>query len=370
MGDNTDEASVSGAGDQDEIAVPGPVVAGSVAVIGAGSWGTALAISLATTGHSVKMWARRGVSAQFMQLARRNPTYLPGIHITDSISISSDLSSVVEGVDFWVIATPSHAVRSVAEQLNQYVTDDLIVVSVAKGIENDTLLTTSQVLSRTLPNLPKSNIAVLYGPSHAEEVATNVPTAVVVAAYSLDTAKRVQELFMSERLRVYINRDIIGVEISGSVKNVMALAAGMADGIGYGDNSKAALLTRGMAEIRRLGMAMGADPGTFSGLAGIGDLVVTCNSKHSRNRYVGEQIGKGRSLEEIQSEMDMVAEGVRTTRSAWALAKKYGVEMPITEAVYGILFENKKPREAVYELMTRTAKHEDYFPDSFDGEED
>ncbi|MEZ4696147.1 MAG: NAD(P)H-dependent glycerol-3-phosphate dehydrogenase [Rhodothermales bacterium] len=343
---------------------------GRVAVIGAGSWGTALAISLATTGHSVRMWARRDVSAQYMQAARRNPTYLPGIHITDTIDISADLEWVVDTADFWVIATPSHAVRSVAERLSTFTRDDLVVVSVAKGIENDTLLTTSQVLSRTLVDLPKSNIAVLYGPSHAEEVATNVPTAVVVASHNLETARKVQGLFMSERLRVYINRDLIGVEISGSVKNVMALAAGMADGIGYGDNAKAALLTRGMAEIRRLGMAMGADPTTFSGLAGIGDLVVTCNSRHSRNRYVGEQIGKGRTLHQVQSEMDMVAEGVLTTRSTRALARKYNVEMPITEAVYGILFENKKPREAVYELMTRSPKHEDQFPDSLDGEPD
>lgn len=257
-----------------------------------------------------------------------------------------------------MFATPSHAVREVAVKLRPLIDDSKILVSVAKGIENETLLTTSQVLRDVYPDFPKGQIAVLYGPSHAEEVAASVPTAVVVAARDHKVAEEVQQTFMTSRLRVYVNDDVLGVEIAGSVKNVMAIASGMSEGVGYGDNAKAALITRGSAEIRRLGMAMGAHESTFAGLAGIGDLVVTCMSKHSRNRYLGEQIGKGKTLEEVQDEMKMVAEGVRTTRSVYQLARKYNVEMPITNAVHAILFEGKKPIDAVNELMGRSAKKE------------
>ncbi len=333
---------------------------GAVAIIGAGSYGTALAISLARAGRTVSLWARRDVAASFMREERHNPTYLPGAHIPESIRITADLADAVKDAKFWVFATPSHALRDAATLLASRVREDLVVVSVAKGIETETLLTTSQVLGEALAPMSKARIAVLYGPSHAEEVADGVPTAVIVAAPDPEVARSVQQLFRSAMFRVYSSTDVVGVEIAGSVKNVMAIAAGISDGVGYGDNAKAALITRGMAEIRRLGMAMGADAATFAGLAGIGDLVVTCMSRHSRNRHLGEQIGKGRSLEDIMEEMKMVAEGVRTTKAVYAMAERFGVEMPITTAVYDILFNDKPPAEAVRELMAREVRDEDW----------
>jgi glycerol-3-phosphate dehydrogenase (NAD(P)+) len=334
-----------------------------VAVIGAGSWGTALAVSLAESGHDVSLWARREEAAERMRAERHNPSYLPDADIPASIRITSDLLEAVRDRKFLVFATPSQAVRQVASRLRGHVPDDIVLVSVAKGIENGTLLTTTCVLHEALPSVPTGNIGVLYGPSHAEEVARHVPTTVVAAAYDLSTAERIQALFMTPTLRVYVNQDVRGVEIAGSVKNVLAIAAGISDGVGFGDNAKAALLTRGMAEIRRLGVAMGADPLTFAGLAGIGDLVVTCMSGLSRNRRLGERIGCGRTLEEAESEMTMVAEGVRTTESVVELARRYDVEMPITFAVHSILFEGKSPQDAVRELMMRSAKREDWLLD-------
>lgn len=334
-----------------------------IVIFGAGSWGTALAISLAMDACPVTLWARREEAAARMRTSRHNPSYLAEALIPDSVVITSDLEKAACGKTVWVIATPSHAVRDLAERLVPFAHEDLVVVSVAKGIENDTLLTTTQVLADVLKAVPREHIAALYGPSHAEELAGGKPTTAVAAAPSMEVARLVQEAFMASHLRVYVNDDVLGVEIAGSVKNVMAIAAGMSDGIGYGDNAKAAIITRGIAEIKRLGLAMGAKASTFAGLAGIGDLVVTCTSRHSRNRYLGEEIGKGRTLEEVQSGMQMIAEGVRTTASVYALAQRYGVEMPITEAVYAILFEGKAPREAVHELMTRAAKHEDWLPE-------
>ncbi len=333
-----------------------------VAVIGAGSWGTALAISLASTGHEVSLWARRQEASETMRQSRHNPGYLPDAVIPENVTITHNLEAAVKDTTLWLIATPSQAVRSVAEILNQYVFPELVVVSVAKGIENGTLLTTSCVLNDTLTDLPKENIAVLYGPSHAEEVAQATPTTVVASSYSMETAEKVQATFMTPTLRVYVNPDIRGVEIAGSVKNVLAIAAGISDGVGYGDNAKAAILTRGLAEIKRLGVALGADPRTFAGLAGIGDLVVTCMSKLSRNRNLGFSIGEGKSLEEVQAEMTMVAEGVRTTASVMELANKLNVEMPITEAVHGILFDGIPPDKAVRNLMMRSAKREEWIP--------
>ncbi len=343
-------------------------MAANIAVLGAGSWGTALAVSLATGGHPVTLWARRPEAAAAMARHRHNPTYLPDALLPEAVHVTSDLEAAATGRDLWVIATPSHAVRALAKDLAPYAHAALIVVSVAKGIENETLMTTTQVLGQVLsPPVPRAHIGVLYGPSHAEEVAAGRPTTLVAAAPSMAVAEQVQTLFMTPRLRVYVNDDVAGVEIGGSVKNVMAIAAGISDGIGYGDNAKAALITRGMAEIQRLGLAMGAQPATFAGLTGIGDLVVTCTSRHSRNRYLGEQIGKGKSLGEVQSEMQMVAEGVKTTASVYALAQKHRIEMPITEAVYAILFEGKKPADAVPELMTRAAKQEDWLPETLQG---
>lgn len=334
-----------------------------IAVLGAGSWGTALSISLASTGHDVVLWARREEAAEYIRKERHNKSYLPDAIIPDSILVTSDLERAAVGSDVWVFAMPSHAVRHAANELKTYLNSGVLLVSVAKGIENETLMTTSQVLKDVYPEHDPGKIAVLYGPSHAEEVASGDPTAVVMASSDKSTAVELQEIFMTPTLRVYVNCDVIGVEIAGSVKNILAIAAGMSDGVGYGDNAKAGLITRGLAEIRRFGVAMGARPGTFSGLAGIGDVVVTCMSKHSRNRYLGEQIGKGKTPEQVQSEMQMVAEGVRTTRSVHELARKMNVEMPITEAVYRILFEGKKPETAVRELMTRSAKHEELLVD-------
>lgn len=329
-----------------------------IAVFGAGSWGTALAIHLAHRGHDVILWARRAELCRELRETRRNATYLRDAVLPESIHVTDSLEEAARDQDFWLMATPSQAIRSVAVELNAYTSAQPTVVSVAKGIENETLLTTSQVLCEALPSIPPARIGVLYGPSHAEEVVLGMPTTVVTSAGSETAALAIQETFMSPKLRIYVNPDLIGVEVSGSVKNVMAIAAGIGDGVGYGDNTKAAILTRGMAEIRRLGLAMGAQPETFSGLAGIGDLVVTCMSGHSRNRYVGEQIGRGKTLEQIQQEMRMVAEGVRTTVSVLALAKKYHVEMPITEAVHALLFEGQQPKEIVNRLMTRAARNE------------
>ena len=334
----------------------------SIAVIGAGSWGTALAISLATSGHDVHLWARREEAAAQMRRDRHNPTYLPNADIPESVVVTSDLVEAVRGTTFWVFATPSQAVRSVAEQLEPLSGPSHLIVSVAKGIENETLLTTTGVLHETLPRVPIGHLGVLYGPSHAEEVAAGAPTAVVVSAYDLESAEQMQRIFMTPRFRVYLNSDVRGVEIAGSVKNILAIAIGIIEGVGYGDNAKAAVITRGLAEIKRLGVALGADPTTFSGLAGVGDVVVTCMSKLSRNRYFGEQIGLGKSFEQVQSEMTMVAEGAHTTKAVYLLARRHSVDMPITEAVHAILFEGKTPAIAVDELMSRTAKREDWLP--------
>lgn len=334
----------------------------AISLFGAGSWGTALAVHLASEGRDVTLWARRQDAVDRMRQSGHNPTYLPEVEIPSSVNVTSDLGEAADAASIWALAVPSQNLRSIARQLAPYAREDTTVVSLAKGIENETLQTMSQVLAQELPTVPKENIGVLYGPSHAEEVAEGRPTTVVAAAPTTAQAERIQDAFMTKRLRVYVNTDVIGVEIGGSAKNVLAIAAGISDGVGYGDNAKAALVTRGIAEIRRLGLAMGAKAHTFAGLTGLGDLVVTCMSAHSRNRYLGEQIGRGKTLEEVVDEMDMVAEGVRTTQSVRDLAREHGIEMPITEAVYAILFDGKRPREVVDELMTRSAKRENWAP--------
>jgi glycerol-3-phosphate dehydrogenase (NAD(P)+) len=335
----------------------------SITLFGAGSWGTALAVHLAEAGRDVTLWARRPDAVEQMRRTRHNPRYLPDLAIPSSVHITADLDAAAEASSLWAVAVPSQNLRSVAERLRSR-TDKLgTIVSLAKGIENDTLMTMSRVLRDVLDDVPEERIGVLYGPSHAEEVAEKRPTTVVAAAPDEQVAEQIQEGFMTEGLRVYVNTDVIGVEIGGSAKNVLAIAAGISDGVGYGDNAKAALITRGLAEIRRLGLAMGARPQTFAGLAGIGDLVVTCMSQHSRNRHLGEQIGQGKTLDEVLDQMDMVAEGVRTTQSIHDLAQRYNLEMPITEAVYAVLFEGERPREMVTELMTRSAKRENWLPE-------
>lgn len=331
-----------------------------IAVLGAGSWGTALTYSLSTRGnHQVRLWARRPSLAESLRNTRRNVDYLPDAELPESVFISSDIDEVIEGCALIIFATPSQTVRAVAGQIAGKITSEHILISLAKGIEVGTLLTTTAVLRDVIPHADPRRIGVLYGPSHAEEVGRGRPTTGLIAMPDIRLAQEVQHVFLTDSFRVYANDDLIGVEIAGSVKNVMALAAGMCDGLEVGDNAKAAVVTRGLAEVKRLGMALGARASTFSGLAGMGDLIVTCFSQHSRNRYFGEQIGRGRTMEEVEDEMQMVAEGVKSTVSVRELARRAGVEMPITEAVYRILFNHLRPEDAVYELMSRAAKCED-----------
>ncbi|WP_420454865.1 NAD(P)H-dependent glycerol-3-phosphate dehydrogenase [Rubrivirga sp.] len=342
-----------------------------IAVLGAGSWGTALAVSLAHGRHAVTLWARRPEAAAEITRTRQNAPYLPGAEIPASVAVTSDLGAAVDAADVWLVAVPSQSVRDVMAPLADRVGPGLTVVSVAKGIENDTLLTTSGVLREALSGAEPGRVGVLYGPSHAEEVALGRPTSVVAAFPDAAVAAEVQALFMRPALRVYANTDLVGVEVAGSVKNVMAVAAGMADGLGLGDNAKAALVTRGLAEITRLGLALGADAHTFAGLAGLGDLVVTCFSPHSRNRAFGERVGRGESRAEALGHSTMVVEGVRTTESVRQLAHRHGVEMPITEAVWAILFDGLDPAAAVTALMERdpTLEAAPLDPPAFDGTE-
>jgi glycerol-3-phosphate dehydrogenase (NAD(P)+) len=329
-----------------------------IAVLGAGSWGTTLAILLSNNAHAVSLWSYRESYTETIRVKRENPSFLPGIRIPDAIEATSDLFEAVKEKEVVVAAVPSQYVRHVVSDLRGRLPRETILVNVAKGIENGTLMTMSEMLCETLPMLPSGNIATLSGPSHAEEVSRMVPTTVVVASVERSTAELVQKVFLTPYFRVYASTDLRGVELGGSLKNVIAIAAGIIDGAGLGDNTKAALMTRGIAEITRLGCALGADERTFAGLSGIGDLMVTCMSHHSRNRHVGVEIGKGRKLKEILADMVMVAEGVATTQSAYELAQKTGVEVPITTEVYRILFDDKDPLAACYDLMTRDPKGE------------
>lgn len=330
-----------------------------VTVIGAGSFGTALAIVLARAGNEVNLWARESEIAYGINSQHRNPAYISDVTLPDSIECFTELSACVPGRDLIVFATPSHAMREVAEKVKSHLSGSEMVVSVAKGIENDTFMTMSQVLSEVLEDtIVDDHIGVLSGPSHAEEVSKFCPTTVVATSFSKRTAGIIRETFMTPMFRIYLNYDIIGVEIGGAVKNIMAIAAGIVDGASLGDNAKAALITRGLHEMKRLGMRLGASQDTFSGLAGMGDLVVTCTSEHSRNRFVGYNIGQGQKLDDIVSKMKMVAEGVKTTRSVFDWSNKLKVEMPITEAVYKVLFQNEDPKDMLYDLMTRNPKEE------------
>lgn len=318
-----------------------------------------MSLVLNRKGHGVVLWARRQALCTHIEETRLNEIYLPGVAIPEEIGVTSDLARATHGAEFLIFAVPTQSLRDVARQIDPAgLNSSCILVSLAKGIENTTLLTPTGILNEILAPVDAGQIAVVSGPSHAEEVAAGLPTTLVAASTSEATTQIVQATMMTERLRMYTNQDVIGVEIAAAVKNVMAIAAGISDGVGYGDNAKAAIITRGIAEIARLGMAMGAKQETFGGLSGIGDLVVTCASRHSRNRFVGEQIGRGRRLAEIQAEMHMVAEGVRTTLSTVALANRLGVDMPITRSVFDILFNDKRPDDAVRDLMSRSAKQE------------
>jgi glycerol-3-phosphate dehydrogenase (NAD(P)+) len=330
-----------------------------IGVIGAGSWGTTLANVLAKKGFAVTLWVYEQDLAARLPETRINDLYLDGITLSPNLSYTNDLAEAVKGRQVLVLVSPSQVMRPVLKQLKPHLADDCLLISAAKGIENDTLLTMSEVLQELLGTEVKQRSAFLSGPSFAREVAAEQPTAVAVAADDLAVASRVQELFSTEYFRVYTNQDVVGVEIGGAMKNVIALAAGVSDGLGFNHNARAALITRGLAEITRLGEALGAQEATFSGLAGMGDLVLTCTGDLSRNRSVGIELGRGRKLDEILNQMRMVAEGVKTTLSAYQLASKLGVAMPITEQMYMILYEEKDPKQAVADLMNRALSSED-----------
>lgn len=329
-----------------------------IAVLGAGGWGTTLAILLAENSHAVTLWAYRGGDAERIRVTRENSDFLPGIPIPLSVSVTDELEGAIGGAEMIVAAVPSQYLRSVISRIGRAIPPAVTIVNVAKGVENGTLMTMSEMILDVIPGLGPARIATLSGPSHAEEVSRKIPTTVVAASRNIETARRVQQIFMTPNFRVYASNDIKGVEIGGSLKNVIAIAAGIIDGARLGDNTKAAVMTRGIAEIARVGVALGAHVRTFSGLSGIGDLMVTCMSHHSRNRQVGMEIGKGRKLPEILAGMVMVAEGIATTQSAHDLARRVQVETPIVDQVHKILFEGKDPLKACHDLMTRDPKGE------------
>ncbi len=329
-----------------------------IALLGAGSWGTALAIVLADNGHHVKIWARRNEQVDEINNQHTNEKYLPNIALPETIEASSDMSHVIDGADTIVVVIPTKSMRDVLKQLNEILTKPVSIIHASKGIEPDTLKRISEIIEEEIDSKYLKSIAVLSGPSHAEEVSLRQPTTVTVSSTDKQACERAQDLFINDYFRVYTNPDIIGVELGGALKNIIALGAGISNGLGYGDNSRAALITRGLAEITRLGKKMGANPLTFSGLTGIGDLIVTCTSQHSRNWRAGYAIGKGQKLSEVLENMGMVVEGVRTTLAAYQLSKKYDVDMPITNELYNVLFKDKDPKQAVDDLMTRKRTHE------------
>ena len=331
----------------------------NIGVVGAGSWGTALADLLARIGHKVTLWAYEADLVLRMRETRENDLFLPDISLHEELEFSNSLAEVVKGRELVLLVPPSQLMRRVLRELLPDLKDGGVLVSASKGIENETLMTMSQVISEELERAGrKADLAFLSGPSFAREVAGGLPTAVVVAAEYEAVAGLVQKVFSGERFRVYTNSDVIGVEFGGSLKNVMALAAGIADGLGFGSNTRAALITRGLSEMTRLGVAAGAQRETFAGLAGMGDLVLTCTGDLSRNRTVGLELGRGRALKDILAGMNMVAEGVKTTISTYQLAAKLKVSAPITEQIYKILEEGKDPRQAVTDLLARNLKSE------------
>ena len=327
----------------------------NVGIMGAGSWVTALALLLHKNGHQVTVWSINEDEVKMLSEKREHESKLPGVKIPEDMMFTTDIESTVKGKDFVVLAVPSPFTRSTSRNMCPFIAEGQIIVDVAKGIEESTLMTLSQQIEE---EIPQADVAVLSGPSHAEEVGRGLPTTVVIGARTKKTADYLQEMFMSEVFRVYTSPDILGMELGGSLKNVIALAAGIADGLGYGDNTKAALITRGIAEIARLGVKMGGAIESFTGLTGIGDLIVTCASVHSRNRKAGYLIGQGMSMQEAMDEVKMVVEGVYSTKAAVKLGEKYDVSLPIINKVNEVLFENKDPREAVNELMLRDSKAE------------
>ena len=327
----------------------------NVGVLGAGSWGTALSVLLSDNGHEVTVWSIDENEVNMLNEKREHELKLPGVKLPDDMVITGNMRSAIQGKDFLVLAVPSPFTRSTARKMSSMVAEGQIIVDVAKGIEESTLMTLSRQIEQ---EIPQADVAVLSGPSHAEEVGRRLPTTCVIGAKTRKTAEYLQSMFISNVFRVYTSPDILGIELGGSLKNVIALAAGIADGLGYGDNTKAALITRGIAEIARLGVKMGGKIESFTGLTGIGDLIVTCASVHSRNRKAGYLIGQGMSMQEAMDEVKMVVEGVYSAKAAAKLAKEYDVSMPIVEEVNAVLFEGKSPAEAVNDLMMRESRSE------------
>jgi glycerol-3-phosphate dehydrogenase (NAD(P)+) len=326
-----------------------------ISIVGAGSWGTAIAMLLAEKGYNIKLWVRDKELTNKINVGRENHEYLPGTILPENIFASSDLEYCCRDSEAVIIAAPSHAVRDISSQMKNFISKEQTLVSLTKGIENDTLLRMSEVIKEFMPD---NEVAVISGPSHAEEVAKGIPTAVVVSSKKRAVAEYVQDIFMTPLFRVYTNPDIVGVELGGALKNIIALGAGIIDGLELGDNSKAAIMTRGIVEMARLGESLGASGNTFAGLSGIGDLIVTCTSMHSRNRRAGIAIGQGKTVDEVLGGTRMVVEGIRTTKSACQLAKRQQVEMPITQEIYNLLFNKANIRDSVMNLTTRSRTHE------------
>ena len=327
----------------------------NIGIIGAGSWGTALATVLANNNKQVQVWSIMEDEVAMLRENHEHLTKLPGVKLADSITFTTDMREAIEDKEMLVLAVPSVFTRSTAKTMAPYVKENQIIVCVAKGIEEDTLMTITDVVEQ---EIPQADVCVLCGPSHAEEVGIGLPTTLVAGAKTEQSARLIQDTFMNDYMRIYTSPDRLGMELGGSLKNVIALAAGMADGLGYGDNTKAALITRGIAEISRLGIAMGAKPETTSGLTGIGDLIVTCESRHSRNRKAGMLMGQGYTMEEATKEVQMVVEGIYSAKAALGLAEEYNVSLPIIEEVNKVLFEGKAAKDGVADLMLRDKRVE------------
>lgn len=330
-----------------------------VVIIGAGSWGTALGLVLARKNYDVTMWEFDKARAEEIQRERENKRFLPGVKFPDNIKVTNEKEGLLDGIRYVVFSVPSQVLRGVIRGFSNEITEDMLLVNTAKGIEVSTGMRLSEVMKDEIKGKFHKNIVVLSGPTHAEEVAVGIPTTIVAAGVK-EKAAEIQELFNSKNFRVYLSEDVVGVEIGAAVKNCLAIGAGIADGMGFGDNTKAALITRGIAEMTRFGKACGAKEITFSGLSGIGDLIVTCASRHSRNRHVGECLGKGQKIEQILEEMTMVAEGVPTVKAVYEQAQAKGISMPILEATYNILYNNADAGNMVGDLMERTLKEEFY----------
>lgn len=326
-----------------------------ICVIGAGSWGTAVACTLTRNGHETVLYMRRKEQYEDMQRTGKNLRYFPELELPKSLKFSNDLKTALDGVTIVILAVSSQGNLNAIKELKELLPSDVIVVNISKGLDREQGLRCSQMMEEFLPDNP---FAVLTGPSHAEEVMIQMPTALVCASKNLEVAKQIQELVSNDTMRVYVNEDVIGAELGGALKNIIAFGIGIVDGLGYGDNTKAAIMTRGIAEITRFGVSMGAKVETFSGLAGIGDLIVTCTSMHSRNRRAGILVGKGMSLEQVQVEINMVVEGIVATKVIGEMSQKTGIDMPITHAIYHVLFENGSVQDAVVQLMGREKKHE------------